>query len=143
MTPEHQTAPLYLAVRKISDLYNDDYYENHDEEIKKLIKIVQFLIVKNADINQKSPAESHETALHKAINITDSSTTLHLLIRAGANLNIKNRFGQTPLDEVLYQAVIHYNVPNKKQQYQSYSKILKGAGAQKSRELESVSTHKK
>jgi len=140
MPAKNQRTPLFLAVLKIHELSEDDYYESHENEIKNLIKIIQFLILKKADIDQRSPAESYETALHKAIYITDSSTTLDLLIHAGVNPNIKNRFGQTTLDEVEYQAFIHHETSREKEQYQNYCKTLEAFGAKKSIELKLISS---
>ena len=62
---------------------------------------VQALLKKKADVNATQPDGA--TALHWAVYAEDAETTA-LLIRAGANVNVRNNYGVSPLALAAKQA---------------------------------------
>lgn len=61
------------------------------------INIVHFLLAKGADINAVSTNDQRVTPLHSALANPHNSAVAQLLIGAGANLNVRQSHGYTPL----------------------------------------------
>ncbi len=65
--------------------------------------IIQFLIANNADVNL--PDVFNETPLHNAIR-KEELIIARMLLQAGANKNLKNDTGETPIDLARSQKTI-------------------------------------
>ena len=58
--------------------------------------VTQLLLSRGADVNKRSGLH-HQTALHKAAS-NNSTDVIEVLLKHGAWTNIKDRFGDTPID---------------------------------------------
>ena len=58
--------------------------------------VTQLLLSRGADVNKRSGLH-HQTALHKAAS-NNSTDVIEVLLKHGASTNIKDRFGDTPID---------------------------------------------
>jgi ankyrin repeat protein len=61
--------------------------------------MVHFLLNHGADINRRQPDDSHQTALHFAVQWSPEVTRIFL--EANANIEAKDDTGQTPLDHAI------------------------------------------
>jgi|GEM_PF-852754 len=134
LNPYNQRCLLYEAVSSLSFAYSNTNVPDNENNIKNAIKIIHFLIVKEADLNQISPDADNMTALHEAADTNENPTALHILIAAGASLNIESsRYnGKTPLDIAQHKARVWYHFPTEREQGYQNSLILENAGAESS-----------
>ena len=58
--------------------------------------VTQLLLSRGADVNKRSGLH-HQTALHKAAS-NNSTDVIEVLLKHGASTNIKDRYGDTPID---------------------------------------------
>ena len=58
--------------------------------------VTQLLLSRGADVNKRSGV-NHQTALHKATS-NNSTDVIEVLLKHGASTNIKDRYGDTPID---------------------------------------------
>ena len=62
----------------------------------KRTEVTELLLSRGADVNKQS-VDDHSTALHWAA-FKNSTDVIEVLLKHGASTNIKDRFGDTPID---------------------------------------------
>jgi len=129
-TPFNKVTPLYGAIERLKSSY-----ESPHNSRKISLKIIHFLLLRGADINQQSPHEFYKTALHQAVNNHHTQTSLRILISAQADLNVENEFKLTPLDVARKIAMNDSIIPRYRKFHYESCKILEEAGAQSSVEF--------
>lgn len=130
-TPKTQIAPLHLAAENLELSYRSTI--DQENRTKNALKIMQVLMIKGADLNQQSPDWLNYTVLHV---IGHSPLVLSMLIKFDANLNIKNKREETPLDTIQRLAMSTWIERPMREKFYKSSEILKKAGAKSSVELE-------
>ena len=90
---DYQT-PLSILLRLHSWARVHDYHRND-----QILVVLRFLLDRGADVNAQD--RDHGTALFQAIRLRTSSNTVRTVLEHGADPNLKNKDGKTPLHVLL------------------------------------------
>ena len=135
---DEKSTPLYAAIQEYSFACNhvDCGFSWGEKEQKDSIAIVDYLLHKKIGINK--PAEYENTPLHKAVSSGLIDITQRL-ITAQADLSLKNRWNETPLDTAKQNAMHPINPKYRKKMY-AICNILEQAGTPSSVILQPMPT---
>jgi hypothetical protein len=136
---EHaKSTPLHAAIQEYSFACNhvNTGLRCGEKEQKDTLAIVDYLLRKKIGINK--PAEYKNTPMHQAVDSKLIDITQRL-ITAGADLSVKNRLDETPLDTARKEAMRPINPKYRKKAY-AICNVLEQAGAPSSVMLQPMPT---
>jgi ankyrin repeat protein len=93
--PNEDSIILLDSIRSIWN-YRTKHYKYDKILIEKHIRIMNYLLAKGVDINEKN--KQGNTILFAAVNFLSPKTVIEFLIQKGAKVNVINNYGESPLD---------------------------------------------